>query len=109
MVTPELFAKSPFPANHGATALSHIRCYERMLAQGRDTALVLEDDVLVPADVNALADAVAAHLTGSEVALLSFTNPEPTKMAREGAVQLPQAERSHCLSIPGNSTAGVPM
>ena len=90
VVTPELFAKSPFPANHGATALSHIRCYERMLAQGRDTALVLEDDVLVPADVNALADAVAAHLTGSEVALLSFTNPEPTKMAREGAVQLPQ-------------------
>jgi glycosyl transferase family 25 len=89
VVTPELFTKSPFPAGQGATALSHIRCYERMIAQGRDTALVLEDDVLLPADVNALTDAVAAHLTGSEVALLSFTNPEPMKMAREGAVQLP--------------------
>jgi glycosyl transferase family 25 len=89
VVNPELLTKSPFPANHGATVLSHIRCYERMIVQGRDTALVLEDDVLLPADLNALTDAVAAHLTGSEVALLSFTDPEPMKMAREGAVQLP--------------------
>jgi glycosyl transferase, family 25 len=89
VITPELFTKSPFPANHGATALSHIRCYERMIAHGRDAALVLEDDVLLPADVNALTDAVTAHLTGSEVALLSFTNPEPMKMARAGALPLP--------------------
>jgi glycosyl transferase, family 25 len=89
VVTPELFAKSPFPANQTATALSHISCYERMMAQGRDTALVLEDDILLPSDVNALTDAVAEQLTGSEVALLSFTNPEPMRMAREGAMQLP--------------------
>lgn len=89
VILPELLTKSPFPASHGATVLSHIRCYERMIAQGRDTALVLEDDVLLPADVDALTDAVAAQLTGSEVALLSFTNPEPVKMAREGAMQLP--------------------
>jgi glycosyl transferase family 25 len=89
VVTPELFTKSPFPANHAATSLSHIRCYERMIAQGRDVALVLEDDVLLPADATALTDAVTAQLTGAEVALLSFTNPEPMKMAREGAVRLP--------------------
>jgi glycosyl transferase family 25 len=89
VITPELLAKSPFPANHGATSLSHIRCYERMIAQGRDTALVLEDDVLLSADINALTDAVAAHLTGSEVALLSFTRQVPMMMARESAVQLP--------------------
>ena len=71
VITPELLAKSPFPANQGATSLSHLRCYERMIAQGRDTALVLENDVLLPADINALTDAVAAHLTGSEVALLA--------------------------------------
>jgi glycosyl transferase family 25 len=89
VITPELFTKSLFPANQGATSLSHIRCYERMIAQGRDTALVLEDDLLLPADISALMDAVAAHLTGSEVALLSFTSPEPVEMARESAVQLP--------------------
>ena len=89
VVAPELLTKSPFPANHGATVLSHIRCYGRMIAQGRDAALVLEDDVLLPADLNALTDAVAAHMTGPEVALLSFTDPEPMKMANEGAVQLP--------------------
>jgi len=89
VITPELLAKSPFPANHGATALSHLRCYERMIAHGRDVTLVLEDDILLPADVNALTDAVAAHLMGSQVALLSFTYPEPMKMAREGALRLP--------------------
>ncbi len=89
VVTPEMIAKSPFPANQAATSLSHIRCYERMIAQGRDVALVLEDDLLLPADMSALTDAVAAHLTGSEVALLSFTSPEPMKMAVESAVPLP--------------------
>jgi len=97
VVTPELLAKSPFPANHAATTLSHLRCYERMIEQGRDTALVLEDDVLLPVDVNDLTDAVAAQLTGSEVALLSFTNPEPMKMAREGAVELPNGR---ALALP---------
>src|ERR1700749_4864397 len=63
VIAPELFAKSAFPANQGGTSLSHIRCYERMIAQGRNTALVLEDDLLLPADINALADAVAAQLT----------------------------------------------
>lgn len=87
--TEELIAKSPFPANHGATVLSHIRCYERMIAQGRDTALILEDDVLLPADVDVLTDAVAAYLKGSEVALLGFSSPHPVQLAREGAVQLP--------------------
>lgn len=97
VITTELFTKSPFPANHGATALSHIRCYERMIAHGRDAALVLEDDVLLPADVNALTDAVAGQLKASEVALLSFTNPEPMKMATEGAVRLP---RGRTLVLP---------
>jgi hypothetical protein len=35
-----------------------------------------------------LTDAVAPHLTGAEVALLSFTDPEPMKMASEGTVRL---------------------
>ena len=106
VITPELHAKSPFPANHGATSLSHIRCYERMVAQGLDAVLVLEDDVLLPADANALTDAVAAHLTGAEVALLSFTNPEPMKMAREGAASLPRG-RTLALPIdPGQLASG---
>ena len=89
VITPEMFAKSPFPANHAATSLSHIRCYERMIAQGRDMALVLEDDMVLPADISALTDAVAAQLAGSEVALFSFTSREPMKMAVESAVPLP--------------------
>jgi len=84
----ELTTKSQFPANTAGTVLSHIRCYERMLAAGRDTALVLEDDIILPADVDSLADSVAGLLTGAEVALLSFDSIKPLKISREGAVQV---------------------
>jgi glycosyl transferase family 25 len=84
----ELSTKSQFPANTAGTVLSHLRCYERMIAEGRDTALVLEDDVILPADVDSLADSVAGQLTGAEVALLSFDSMDPLKISREGAVQV---------------------
>lgn len=83
-----LSSKSQFPANTAGTVLSHLRCYERMIADGRDAALVLEDDVILPADTDSLADSVAAQLTGAEVALLSFDSWIPVKMSREGAVRV---------------------
>lgn len=86
MVDPVLLAKSPFPANHGATVISHIRCYERMIAAGLDAALVLEDDVLLPPDVDSLADSVGVQLTGAEVGLLSFGSRDPLKVGSDGAV-----------------------
>jgi glycosyl transferase, family 25 len=84
----ELSTRSVFPANSAASVLSHIRCYERIIAAGLDAALVLEDDAILPADINSLADSVAAQLTGAEVALLSFNSGEPLKISREGAVHV---------------------
>ena len=83
-----LSTRSQFPANTAGTVLSHLRCYERMIAEGRDTALILEDDVILPTDLNALADSVAKQLSGAEVALLSFDHGEPVKMSRESAVEV---------------------
>jgi glycosyl transferase family 25 len=79
-------------------ALSHLNVYAKIIADGFDKALVLEDDVIVPADLGSLADAVAEQLTGSEIALLSFDNPEPIRMSSEGAVRLP-GERLLVLPI----------
>src|SRR5262245_1174222 len=79
-------ANSQFPQNSAASVMSHIQCFERMIAAGRDTALVLEDDAILPPDINALADSVAKQLTGAEVALLSFSSRETLKISKEGAV-----------------------
>jgi len=88
LVSPAELSGSFNPANTAGTALSHLRCYERMVADGRDTALVLEDDVILPADVDSLADSVAGQLTGAEVALLSVDCWGPLKVSREGAVEV---------------------
>lgn len=84
----ELTIHSRYPANTAGTVLSHLSCYERMIADGREAALVLEDDVILPADVDALADSVAGQLSGAEVGLLSMDCKKPLLISREGAVQV---------------------
>jgi hypothetical protein len=52
----------------------------------------------LPVDIEALADAVAKELTGSEVALISINSHVPLKVSTQDAVQLPSA-RSLVLPI----------
>ena len=63
--------------------------HRKMLADGLDHALVLEDDVIVPADVSSVADVAAAAMTGAEIALLNFDSPNVCMMSRRDARELP--------------------
>lgn len=72
-------------------ALSHLSVYRKIIDDGLDKALVLEDDVILPAGIQSLADAVAGRLAGAEVALLNFDSPQPCKMSVDGSVDLPGA------------------
>ena len=83
------FLKLEHQPGAAGCALSHLSVYARVVADGPDKALVLEDDVLLPADLEGLAEAVARRLTGAEVALLNFDNPEPVRLSSEGAAGLP--------------------
>jgi glycosyl transferase family 25 len=78
-------------------ALSHLNAYRKIVADGLDVALVLEDDVILPADLSSLADAVADQLTGAEVALLSYGSYRFCALSSEGSVQLPS---SRLLALP---------
>jgi glycosyl transferase family 25 len=74
--------------------LSHQRVYQKVLADGHEHALVLEDDMLLPADLGTLADAVAEGMAGAEVVLLKFTDKRGTcQVAKEGTVPLPAARQ----------------
>lgn len=97
MIHSELFAKNSFPAGTAGCALSHLRVYQKILADGLDKALILEDDVTLPADLGAIADAVADHLTGAEVVLLNYASPDTCKLSPEGSVDLPF---SRLLALP---------
>ncbi|MBV9382478.1 MAG: glycosyltransferase family 25 protein, partial [Streptosporangiaceae bacterium] len=72
-------------------ALSHWEVYRKILDDDVEIACVLEDDVILPADFDALTDAVVPHMTGAEVVLLNFQSGEPCRVTRSGAVQLPSS------------------
>jgi glycosyl transferase, family 25 len=82
------FLKIEYPAGAAGCALSHLKVYAKIIADGLDKALVLEDDVILPADLMNLAAAVAEHLTAAEIALLNFDSPEPVRISSEGAIRL---------------------
>lgn len=90
-VDPSLFVRSSFPAGMAGCALSHLRVYRKMLDDGLDTAMVLEDDVTLPADLNSLADASAGHLAGADLVLLNYDSKDTCRMSREGSVHLPSS------------------
>jgi glycosyl transferase, family 25 len=108
IIDPSLFARSSWPAGMAGCALSHLRIYQKMIADGLDTALVLEDDVTLPPDVGSLADALADHLSGAELVLLNYDSKDTCKMSREGAISL-SSSRLLVLPIdirqPGSSAA----
>lgn len=109
-IAPTLLTRSDWPAGMAGCALSHLRVYRKILADGLDRAVVLEDDVTVPTDLNSLADEVGRHLTGAEVALLNYDSRQTLSMSRESAVSL-SSSRHLVLPIdvrsPGSSAGYV--
>lgn len=97
VIDPAMFTMTQFPSGAVGAALSHLSVYEKVIADELDGALVLEDDVTLPADLESLADAVAAQLSGAEVALLSVDSFDTSRMSREGSVRLPSSRR---LALP---------
>jgi glycosyl transferase, family 25 len=84
------------PGRVGA-ALSHLRAYEQILADGLDQALVLEDDVRLPAGLSTMLHAVGGHLAGAEVALLLYDTHYDCELSKDSAVRLPD---SRLLALP---------
>lgn len=86
LVAPSLVASHRFPAGVAGCALSHLRVYQTILTDGLDNALVLEDDVILPANLGSLVDDVGGHLSGAEVALINYDGVR--RMSIEGLASL---------------------
>jgi glycosyl transferase, family 25 len=99
LIDPLLASRSPFVAGAAGCALSHFYAYQKIIEDGRDRALILEDDVRLPADLSDLAAEVAGHLTGTEVALLNYSScpPGPLGIASDGSLDL---QSSRLLALP---------
>ena len=97
IIDPSFLNKGVFPAGSAGCALSHVGVYRRIIEDGLNVALILEDDVTLPPDLAALADSVAEQLVGAEAALLSVDCPDPCEVSREGSVRL---SSSRLLALP---------
>lgn len=97
VVAPSTLAAPWFRPGVAGCVLSHRRVYEKILADGLDQALVLEDDVTLPDDLDSLVWAIGSHLSGAEVALLNYDSQDTCKLSRTSLVSLP---RSRLLALP---------
>jgi glycosyl transferase family 25 len=88
-IAPSFLAADWFLPTHAACAMSHLSAYRKVLDADLPWGLVLEDDVTIPAGLWEIAEAVAAGLTGAEVALLNFDSDQVVQMSRQGALELP--------------------
>jgi glycosyl transferase family 25 len=86
---PSVISYNRLPEGAVGCALSHLEAYQRVISDGANEALILEDDVNLPRDLGNAIDAVARHLTGAEVALLNYHTDEVCQLSSTGAVSLP--------------------
>jgi glycosyl transferase family 25 len=91
VVDESLYSRSEYPAGMAGCALSHLRVYRAFVESGADVALVLEDDVTLPADLGDLADSLAGHMAGAEVILLNYDGRETLRFGHEGAIGVSQS------------------
>lgn len=89
LVSPDMAAESPFPGTI-ACPLSHLVAYRKILVDGCDEALVLEDDVMLPPDLGRIVTEVAVHLEGADVVLLNYgcRPPGPLNIAVKDSASL---------------------
>jgi glycosyl transferase, family 25 len=97
VVAPSFLTRTSSSSGSAGASLSHLSVYQKIIADGLDAALILEDDVKLPADLGSLADAVGAQLTGAEVALLSVDSPDPCQLSSAESAALPG---SRLLALP---------
>ena len=95
LVDPVLIERYSFPAGTAGCSLSHLSTFKKILEDGVDRALILEDDIALPADLDELVEDVASYMTGAEVALLNYAScpPGPLRISSEGAVELSSARQ----------------
>lgn len=89
VIHPSFLNRTMGSSGSAGASLSHLSVYRKIIEDGHDAALILEDDVRLPADLARLADSVAGQLDGAEVVLLSVDSPDPCQLGTAGAVTLP--------------------
>lgn len=104
--------KRPHKLTVGALgcALSHLKAYEKMLADGEEIALILEDDAVLPKGIDKILEQVEKNIGGREAILLHYFRilPERPILSSYGATALSDSHRLlYPVNFPMSGTAYV--
>jgi glycosyl transferase, family 25 len=91
VVAAEEKARGMSPGQVGC-ALSHLAVYRRMKELNLPHAFVVEDDVVLPGNIESIVSACLPYLTGRSVISLYSPRPSPTPYSSRGAPVLPQGQ-----------------
>jgi glycosyl transferase family 25 len=89
LVSPELSSSASLRPGAVGCAMSHLQLYHRVMELGLPEILVLEDDIILPADLGSLASAAAREMSGAEIVLLNYHPAGPLPMSRLSVTELP--------------------
>jgi glycosyl transferase, family 25 len=95
LIAPNWIGRCQFWPGAAGCSLSHLKVYKKVLSDGADRALVLEDDVLLPPHLDSLVDSIAPLMDGAEVVLLHYVSPFsaergiPLRLSKQSALALP--------------------
>jgi glycosyl transferase family 25 len=83
-IAPEALAANMSRGQAGC-ALSHVAAYQRMVELDLPHAFVVEDDVVLPKDIDSVIAACLPHLSPRDVISLYSPRPRPTEYSDRGA------------------------
>lgn len=66
---------------HIGNVLSHLKCYKAILASEHEAGLVVEDDVILPQNINDILKAIESRINNKEVILLYYISRTTCKLS----------------------------
>lgn len=86
----ERVKQSPYWLTKGAIAcaLSHRLAYQELISENEDYALIIEDDVQLPKNINTILEEIGNAMTTRDVTLLYYTSFTPTFFSTIGQKKL---------------------
>ncbi len=106
-VDPSRVANRDLTAGQVGCALSHLAAYRLMVERDLPSALVVEDDVVLPQNIEARVDELRGLVGDREVIQLYNWPPGPSEFSRVGARRLAQGALHYPLAIGGMGAASA--
>lgn len=96
-----IIKQEPVWLNRGAIgcALSHLQIYQRMVSEGIESALIMEDDLVLPDKIKIIIEEIEPKIKESELILLFYASSKPCPFSNQDVVNLTQGSLVYPVNV----------